>query len=80
MTDDTYKRAVDITNRINHIDELLSFIENHYKSCLSPTMNLREVGFIAHPKESTLDKKDIKCLLDSLENNKRKLEQEFRML
>lgn len=81
MTEEQHKRALQIKERINHIEFLIDFLvkitENPGEDCKAW---LREAGVIVHPKEARILQADIDCLREALEKEKIRLNQEFNRL
>jgi hypothetical protein len=83
MTEQQHARALQIKERLAHIDGLIDFLRELTSN--PGGMNntkawLEETGFIPHPKGYRIDQADVDCLREALAREKLLLEQEFNRL
>lgn len=78
MTLETHEKAKKILSRIEHIDKFISFLFDIRDS----KMNLvcKEAGFTPNPVSMLIDDSLIPVLIDSLNTERERLEQEFNKL
>lgn len=81
MTDQQHTRALEIKERLKHIDELIDFLAMLTETKpVDPKGFLQELGFTPHPEKFTILQADIDCLREALGQEKMRLNTEFNML
>lgn len=78
MKTETFDKAKELLERIDHIEKVLIYLKDVQNSKLFITM--RESGFVAHPKEEKITDSELIFVIETYEKEKEKLNQEFCLL
>lgn len=78
MKTETFDKAKELLERIDHIEKVLIYLKDVQNSKLFITM--RESGFVSRPKEEKITDSELIFVIEAYEKEKEKLNQEFCLL
>jgi hypothetical protein len=78
MITETFDKAKELLDRLNHIEKVLIYLKDVQASKHFITM--MECGFVAHPKEEKITDSELTFVIEAYEKEKENLKQEFFLL
>ena len=78
VTTEVFEKSKKLLDRIQHIEVVLEYLlhtkdANHF-------IQMTECGFVSHPREELIKEEEVPFFIEAAEKEKRRLEQEFKML